>query len=65
MHYGGFTIDAEWKAATDLIGQLHQHLHNYGYVRVHSDIRIGTRTDKAQTMQDKVDVVERKLISGK
>lgn len=61
VHDGGFTIDAEWKVATDLIGQLHKHLHDIGFVRVHSDIRIGTRTDKPQTMQDKVDTVERKI----
>lgn len=61
VHDGGFTIDADWKAATNLIGLLHQHLHDAGFVRVHSDIRIGTRTDKAQTMQDKVDTVERQL----
>lgn len=61
VHDGGFTIDADWQAATDLIGLLHQRLHDAGFERVHSDIRIGTRTDKAQTMQDKVDTVERQL----
>lgn len=61
IHAGGFTIDAEWKLAMDTIGQLHQHLHDEGFVRVHSDLRVGTRTDKDQTMKDKVDTVENKL----
>ena len=63
QHSGGFTIDAEWKIATEMIGKLHELLHENGFVRVHSDIRIGTRTDKAQTMQDKVDTVIKKMSS--
>ncbi|CAI8497121.1 unnamed protein product [Pichia kudriavzevii] len=61
IHDGGFTIDAEWKDAMTLVGQIHEHLHKSGFVRVHSDMRVGTRTDKAQTMQDKINVVEKKL----
>lgn len=49
--------------ATEMIGKLHELLHENGFVRVHSDIRIGTRTDKAQTMQDKVDTVIKKMSS--
>jgi uncharacterized protein YqgV (UPF0045/DUF77 family) len=36
-------------------------LHQRGIVRIQSDIRIGTRTDKKQGFQDKVDAVERLL----
>lgn len=61
VHRGGFTIDAEWNTAMAVIGKLHEHVHKNGYVRVHSDLRVGTRTDKAQTMQDKIDVVNQKL----
>ncbi|ONH71867.1 hypothetical protein BOH78_4228 [Pichia kudriavzevii] len=61
IHDGGFTIDAKWKDAMTLVGQIHEHLHKSGFVRVHSDMRVGTRTDKAQTMQDKINVVEKKL----
>jgi uncharacterized protein YqgV (UPF0045/DUF77 family) len=43
------------------IGNVHQFLHDSGYVRVHSDLRVGTRTDKAQSMQDKIDTVEQKM----
>lgn len=44
-----------------LIGEIHEHAHALGYVRVHTDIRVGTRTDKNQTAQDKMDVVLKKL----
>lgn len=61
VHKGGFTIDAEWGTAMTVIGKLHERIHEEGFVRVHSDLRVGTRTDKEQTMQDKIDVVNRKL----
>jgi len=39
-------------------------LHEGGVLRVQSDIRIGTRTDKKQTAQDKIDVVKEKMKKG-
>jgi hypothetical protein len=36
-------------------------LHEKGIVRIQTDIRVGSRTDKVQTMQDKVSAVERLL----
>lgn len=36
-------------------------LHRNGIVRIQSDIRIGTRTDKKQGFQDKVDAVTKLL----
>jgi hypothetical protein len=44
-----------------LIGHAHTMLHEKGIVRIQSDIRVGSRTDKAQTMQDKVAAVEKLL----
>jgi len=44
-----------------LIGQAHTMLHEKGIVRIQTDIRVGSRTDKVQTMQDKVSAVERLL----
>lgn len=48
-----------------VIGQAHAVLHQKGIVRIQSDIRIGTRTDKAQTMEDKVSAVEKLLASDR
>lgn len=63
LHSAGTTIEGPWNEVTDLIGQMHELLHSKGVVRIQSDIRIGTRNDKAQTPQDKIDVVEKKLLS--
>jgi uncharacterized protein YqgV (UPF0045/DUF77 family) len=38
-------------------------LHKNGIVRIQSDIRVGTRTDKVQGFKDKVKAVE-DLLSG-
>jgi uncharacterized protein YqgV (UPF0045/DUF77 family) len=48
-----------------LIGQAHSLLHEQGVVRIQSDIRVGSRTDKPQTMEDKVAAVEKLLAAEK
>lgn len=44
-----------------VIGQAHSLLHANGVVRIQSDIRVGSRTDKTQTPEDKVARVEQLL----
>lgn len=61
LHSAGTTIEGPWSEVMDLIGQMHQILHDSGVVRIQSDIRVGTRTDKVQSPQDKIDVVKEKL----
>jgi uncharacterized protein YqgV (UPF0045/DUF77 family) len=41
-----------------VIGQCHAMLHERGVLRIQSDIRVGTRTDKKQHFEDKVKKVE-------
>lgn len=61
LHSAGTTIAGPWSQVMELIGQFHEVLHEKGVVRIQSDIRVGTRTDKSQKPQDKIDVVERKV----
>lgn len=44
-----------------IIGQCHSMLHARGVVRIQSDIRVGSRTDKKQGFEDKVAAVEKLL----
>lgn len=53
--------EGSWEEVTRVIGQAHTLLHKQGIVRVQTDIRIGSRTDKKQTMEDKVAAVEKLL----
>lgn len=46
-----------------VIGQAHSMLHANGVARIQSDIRVGSRTDKKQSFEDKVDAV-RKLLAN-
>ncbi|KIV90599.1 hypothetical protein PV10_07884 [Exophiala mesophila] len=61
MHSAGTTVEGSWDEVTRVIGQAHQLLHDQGVVRIQSDIRIGSRTDKIQSAEDKVKAVERLL----
>ncbi|KIW73571.1 hypothetical protein PV04_01676 [Phialophora macrospora] len=65
MHSAGTTVEGSWDDVMRLIGQAHTLLHDKGVVRIQSDIRVGSRTDKAQTMEDKVAAVEKLLAADK
>ncbi|KEF59584.1 uncharacterized protein A1O9_04429 [Exophiala aquamarina CBS 119918] len=65
MHSAGTTVEGSWEEVTGVIGQAHALLHGKGVVRIQTDIRIGSRTDKTQTMEDKVSAVEKLLADSK
>jgi len=43
------------------VKRCHEVVHAMGAPRITPSIRLGTRTDREQTMQDKIDSVERAL----
>ncbi|KAF8425290.1 YkoF-like protein, partial [Tirmania nivea] len=61
MHSAGTTIDGTWDEVMRVIGQFHTLVHGMGVVRIQSDIRVGTRTDKIQPYQDKVTSIQKIL----
>ncbi|KAL2064538.1 hypothetical protein VTL71DRAFT_3675 [Oculimacula yallundae] len=58
MHSAGTTVEGSWDDVMRLIGQAHMLVHQNGVVRVQTDIRAGTRTDKKQHFSEKVSKVE-------
>lgn len=60
-----FVSEGPWSQVMEIIGQCHSLLHANGVVRIQSDIRVGSRTDKRQTAEDKVKAVERLLQADK
>ncbi|KAE9974791.1 hypothetical protein BLS_002903 [Venturia inaequalis] len=58
MHSAGTTVEGSWDDVMKVIGQCHAMLHERGVLRIQSDIRVGTRTDKKQKFEDKVKKVE-------
>jgi uncharacterized protein (TIGR00106 family) len=63
LHAYGTNIEGEWDQVFDAVKRCHEALHAMGVQRVSTSIRVGSRTDKPQTMEDKVLKVERGLAS--
>lgn len=61
LHAYGTGVEGDWDTVTDAIRACHERVHAMGAPRVHTTLRIGTRTDRDQSRQDKVDSVQRKL----
>ncbi|KFG78775.1 putative cell wall biogenesis protein Ecm15 [Metarhizium anisopliae] len=58
LHSAGTTVEGSWDDVMAAIGKAHAVVHQKGVVRVQSSMRVGSRTDKKQTAEDKVKRVE-------
>lgn len=63
LHAYGTNIEGEWDAVFAAIRRCHEVVHEMGAPRITTTIKAGTRTDRAQSMQDKLDSVEA-LLAG-
>lgn len=61
LHAYGTNVEGEWDAVVAAVKLCHQELHEMGVPRVSSSIKIGTRIDRDQTAQQKIDSVQHKL----
>ncbi len=61
LHANGTNVEGEWDLVMAALERCHEKLHATGVPRVATNLRIGTRTDREQTMDDKVRSVEEKL----
>lgn len=61
LHAYGTNLEGEWDDVFNAIKRCHETLHASGVVRISSSMRFGTRTDREQTMDDKIRSVEAKL----
>lgn len=61
LHGYGTNVEGEWDTVLAAVKQCHESLHEMGAVRISSYLKLGTRVDKAQSMQDKIDSVRAKL----
>ncbi|KAA3605011.1 MAG: thiamine-binding protein [Planctomycetota bacterium] len=58
LHGFGTNIEGDFDLVMAALKRVHETLHQRGAARVHTTIRLGSRTDKAQGIQDKIDAVE-------
>lgn len=61
LHAFGTNISGPWDEVMGCVKKCHQRIHEMGAPRISSSLKIGTRTDKKQSMQDKLDSVNAKL----
>lgn len=63
LHAYGTNIEGEWDQVFAAIKKCHEVLHHQGVPRITTTIKLGTRVDRDQTMEDKVNSVKQKLKS--
>lgn len=61
LHAYGTNIEGEWDVVMAAVKRCHERVHELGAPRITTTIKLGTRTDRDQTMADKVASVEEKL----
>lgn len=61
LHAYGTNIEGEWEAVFAAVKRCHEVVHAMGAPRITTTIKLGTRTDRAQSMEDKVRSVQEKL----
>ena len=65
MHAYGTNIEGEWDKVFDAVRRCHEELHRMGAPRISTNLRLGTRTDRIQTMEEKIRSVEELLKDSK
>ncbi len=63
LHAYGTNIEGDWEDVFTAIRECHETLHAMGAPRITTTIKAGTRIDRNQTMQAKIDSVVQKLNS--
>jgi len=61
LHAYGTNIEGEWDAVFAAVKKCHETVHGMGAPRISTTIKLGTRTDRQQTMEEKVTSVQSKL----
>ena len=61
LHAYGTNIEGDWDRVFAAVKQCHEALHAAGVPRISTNMRFGTRIDREQSMEDKVQSVERIL----
>jgi uncharacterized protein (TIGR00106 family) len=58
LHAYGTNIEGPWDDVMAAVKRCHEEVHQMGAPRITTTLKIGTRTDRVQTMQDKVTSVQ-------
>jgi uncharacterized protein (TIGR00106 family) len=61
LHAYGTNIEGEWDEVMAAVKACHQRVHDMGAPRITTTIKLGTRTDRSQTMAEKITSVTSRL----
>lgn len=61
LHSYGTNIEGEWDEVFAAIKRCHEVVHGMGAPRITTTIKLGTRTDRNQSMEDKIRSVREKM----
>ncbi len=61
LHAFGTNVEGEWDVLMTALRRCHEELHAMGAPRLQTSIKLATRTDRPQSLQDKVNSVREKL----
>ena len=64
LHAYGTNIEGEWDDVFAVVRQCHETLHDMGVPRISTTIKLGTRSDRIQSMEDKIASVRDKVQAG-
>jgi uncharacterized protein (TIGR00106 family) len=62
LHAFGTNVEGEWDPVMGALKRCHETLHVMGAPRITTTVRLDTRVDRRQTMEEKVRSVEKKLV---
>ena len=61
LHAYGTNVEGEWDTIMASLKKCHEVIHEMGAPRISTTVKIGTRMDRRQTMQEKIESVQDKL----
>ena len=61
LHSYGTNIEGDYDVIVQAIKEIHQTLHDHGIARIHTSIKFGSRTDKEQSLNGKIEAVKDEL----
>lgn len=61
LHAYGTLIEGEWDDVFEAVRDCHARVHEMGCPRINTSLKVGTRSDRSQTGDDKIRSVEEKM----
>ena len=58
LHAYGTNVEGDWDVVFAAVKRCHERLHAMGAPRLFTTLKVGTRTDREQHLQDKIDSIQ-------